>query len=89
MMNVPFIDLKALSVSYTLAAARRTMIAGNSPREPPMIPSTAAAVADPGRFGPLGWAAAPYGVDVCQDGAMFWGDGTQGAGDGAGGGPWG
>ena len=65
------------------------MIAGNSPREPLMIPSTAAAVAGPGRFGPPGWVAAPYRFDVCQGGAMFWGNATWGAGDGAGGGPWG
>ena len=75
-MNAPFIDLKALSVSCILTAARRTMIAGNSPREPPMIPSTAAAVAGPGRFGPPTQGSAPYGGGACQDGAMFWGIGA-------------
>ena len=72
MMNVMSSDPAVLSVSRASTAARRTMIAGNSPREPPMIPSTAAAVAAPGRFGPPSWGCAPYRGVTCQDGAVFW-----------------
>ena len=41
-----------------------------------MIPSTAAAVADLGRFGPPNWGCAPYRGGTCQDGAVFWGIGA-------------
>ena len=40
-----------------------------------MIPSTAAAAAGPGRFGPPSWGCAPYRGGTCQDGVVFWGVG--------------